>query len=136
MFETSIYQQEKNEGVKATTQTTDVQFELEGLRNLIRFLKDENIRAKNRISDILATAHPRDVLEELEQFHNKFVRYDVVISIARNDLATFELLLSTGTADKSNILESVRKLRSGYFDIAQDYYSLLAAFGDFIIEKI
>src|SRR6476619_4396247 len=127
MFETTTsYQPEKNKGVKATKQITEVEFELEGLRNLIRFLKDENIRAKNRLSDILATAHPRDVLEELEQFHNKFVRYDVVISIARNDLATMELMLTTGTAGRQQILESVRKLRSGYFEIAKDYYTLLA----------
>src|SRR6478672_9954908 len=117
MFETTTsYQPEKNKGVKATKQITEVEFELEGLRNLIRFLKDENIRAKNRISDILATTHPHDILEELEQFHNKFVRYDVVISIARNDLAMLELMLSAGTLDKPQILETVRKLRSGYFE--------------------
>ena len=61
-------------------------------KRLLDFLREENVYSKNRLSDILKDGF-ENLLEDLENFHNRFVKQDEVISLLRNDIAELDKLL-------------------------------------------
>ena len=73
-------------------------------------------------------------------FQSRFIRYDVIISIARNDIAAFESAKERGSAEKSEIRESqirqLKKMRAEFLILITEFSNLKSGFNGFLLEKL
>jgi hypothetical protein len=117
-----------------------IRYELGSFRRLMNFMEDENIYLKNRLSEVLKEEKESDLLEELELFQSRFIRYDVIISIARNDIAEFESVPEQGAAEKSEVKEShilkLKKMRAEFLILSTEFSNLKSGFNAFLLEKL
>ena len=68
----------------------------------LEFMIDENIRLKNRLSDVLKDPFDNKLLEQLDHFQGRFVRQDALIDFLRNDLRDLETLLAKEIGEKEH----------------------------------
>ena len=70
-----------------------LEFEVNTWKRFLNFFMDENVYLKNRLAHLLKNGFDRKFLEEFEDFQNKFINHDGVISLLRNDIAHLDKLL-------------------------------------------
>ena len=70
-----------------------VRIESNTWKRLLDFFREENVRSKNRLSDILRENFDRSLLEDLENFQSQFVKQDELIGLLRNEIAELDKLL-------------------------------------------
>jgi hypothetical protein len=90
------------------------QFEYEShtWKRLLAFIIDENIRLKNRLSEILSNGFNKNLLEDLENFNSRFVKEDELIGLIRNEVAELDKLMMREIFLDGNIIEEIgRKLK-------------------------
>ena len=61
-------------------------FEISCWNRLLKYIELDNVCLKNRLADLIEKCKPNE-LDNLEQFLNRFVAKDNLISILRNDVA-------------------------------------------------
>jgi hypothetical protein len=69
-----------------------LQYESDTWKRLLGFLEEENIHLKNRLSEILKSGFNDNLLDELENFHGRFVK-KTGDSFASNNVAELDDLL-------------------------------------------
>ncbi len=117
-----------------------LQFENNTWKRLLCFMMDENIHMKNRIAEILKTAVEKNMLEEIENFQNSFIRQDDLIGLLRND--TFELdrlLVREKFEDgkiKKMIDEQLKELRNNINIAEKQFSKLKSEFNNYLLENI
>lgn len=116
------------------------EFECETWNRTLKYLVNENIHLKNRLSEILKDKFDKYLLEEVEGFQNRFIREDELIDLIRNEIAELEELLDTEEQESEEFDidrdRKIKKIRNN-LKIAENRFSELKSdFNDFLIENI
>ncbi len=80
-------------GMMTCYKTKQLKFEMDTWKRVLAFMVEENIHMKNRLSEILTDDKTSHILNEIEEYQNKFIKTDELISILRNDVAELEQIL-------------------------------------------
>jgi len=87
-----------------------LQHESDTWKRELGFMMDENVRLKNRLAEILRTEFDNDLLEDIENFQNRFIREDEVISLLRKDIAKLDKLLVREIFEDGQIIDNVNRM--------------------------
>ena len=121
-------------------QLRQLQFEADTGKRLVAFMMDENIRMKNRISEILKADFDKNLLDELENFHSRFIKEDELISLMRNDAAEMDKLLLREIFEYGKVIREVKsklkKMRDNLLDAERKFGKLKAEFNSYLSENI
>ena len=121
-------------------QLKQLQFEADTGKRLLAFMMDENIRMKNRISEILKADFDKNLLDELENFHSRFIKEDELISLMRNDAAEMDKLLLREIFKDGKVIREVKiklkKMRDNLLDAERKFGKLKVEFNSYLSENI
>jgi hypothetical protein len=117
-----------------------LQYESDTWKRLLGFMMDENIHQKNRISAILKNGFDRNLLEEMEGFHTRFIKEDELIALLRNEVAELEKLLVREIFEDGKVIKEVdRKLkifRNHVITAENQFSKLKLEFNNYLTENI
>lgn len=115
-----------------------LKYECDAWKRMLGFLTDENIYLKNRLSDILKANIDKNLLEEIEIFHNRFIREDELIGLLRNDIAKVDDLFLRETLEKgklaNEIEKNLQKIRNNISHAEKQFGSLKKDFAGYLSE--
>src|SRR5689334_17986371 len=116
-----------------------LQFENNSWKRLLGFMMDENIHLKNRIAEILKNDVDKNLVEEIENFHNNFIRQDELIGLLRNDAAELDRLLLREIFEDGKIIEQIdeqlKKLRNNISITEKQFNKLKLEFTNYLLEN-
>ncbi len=117
-----------------------LQYESDTCKRLLGFIAEENIHLKNRLSEILKTGFNDNLLDELENFHGRFVREDELIRLLRNNVAELDNLLEREVFEDVKIVKEIRRKLKNLCDNIQNvqerFTRLKLEFNSFMSENI
>jgi hypothetical protein len=117
----------------------DVQYETDTWKRRLGFMIEENIHFKNTISDILKENFNKNLLNLLEEFHNRFLKADDWFSFLRNDIAELDELLVREIYEDGKVAKEIqfklKKIRQDLLTIQQKFDLLKQDFTDFLEAK-
>jgi|GEM_PF-1571770 hypothetical protein len=68
--------------------------EIRAWQNLLRTLRTENIKLKDRLADAIRADVKVEFVEEAEEFQQRFIENDQVIDLLRREMGDYLLLIS------------------------------------------
>jgi hypothetical protein len=86
-----------------------VQEESDMHKRTLAFMEDENIRLKNRVSEVLKNSFNESLLNEIELFQGRFVREDELIRILRSYLLEVDQLLLLEVFEDGRVIKEAQK---------------------------
>lgn len=117
-----------------------LQFEIETIKRLIAFLKDENVFLKNRISEILENDFDHSMLDMVDDFQTRSVNEDIWIEHLRKEALALDTLLLKDSPDEGKqmkVIELKLKRLNGELQTAQrQFIKLKAGLNSFIKENV
>lgn len=117
-----------------------LQYESDTWKRLLGFMMDENVHLKNRLSEVLKEEFDNSLLDELDNFQNRFVKVDELISLLRNDVAAFDKLFVSERAKDEKFLHEInrelKKLRSNLLSADNMFGKLKLEFTSYLTENI
>jgi hypothetical protein len=117
-----------------------LQYESDTWKRLLGFIEEENIHLKNRLSEILRSGFNDNLLDELENFHGRFVREDELIRLLRNNVAELDDLLERELFEDGKIIKEIRRklknLSDNIQNIQERFTKLKLEFNSFMSENI
>ena len=115
------------------------QKESESWKRMLEYIQMENSYLKTRLSDVVSEDGRKELLAEAENFQNRFIRKDEVISLVRRDIREFDtLLLNSLEAGNINLAETSKKqkkLRTEMETLEQRFNKLKFEFHNYIAEN-
>ena len=117
---------------------SELQHESEKLKQRLGSMTDENVSLKYRLSEVLKEKFDKEMLLEVEEYQNYFVREDELIGLLRNDIAVLDKLMSssqTEGAEISPIDKKLKKLRSNILSVENQFGMLKAEFVSYLIRN-
>jgi hypothetical protein len=84
-------------------------YESDAWKRLLAFMSEENIRLKNRLSEVLKDGFDDELLIKAEDFQTHFVKEDDLIRLLRNDIAELDKILVKDLSVDGSILKSVER---------------------------
>lgn len=106
---------------------------------LLGLLMDENIQLKNRLSAVVQVAPDMHFLEEVENFHSRFIKEDERIGLLRNEVAELDKLLGNEIHEDGcfmGIADSKLKALKNSISTAENQIEWLkTAFNEYLSEK-
>ena len=116
------------------------QHEHETWKRLLEFTQSENVFLKTRLAQITKGNTSRDLLDEIEYFHNKLLMEDNTIAMLRHDVAEQENCLKREVYEAGSMIKEVRKrqkrLRKEIEIAEQKFNKLQFEFYNFFAEKL
>lgn len=82
-------------------------FESNTWKRDLAFMTEENIRLKNRLSEILKKKIDKTLLPSAEEFNSSFLKHDDLIKVLRNDISGFDQLLTREQFENGAIIKTV-----------------------------
>lgn len=117
-----------------------LQYESDACKRLLAFITDENIRLKIRLSEILNENFNGDLLDEIENFQNRFIKEDELIGLLRNSVAEFDKLLLKdvfeGGRTEKEINSRLNELRSNISNAEKNFNNLKSSFHSYMSENL
>jgi hypothetical protein len=117
-----------------------LQYESDTWKHLLGFMIDENIRQKNRLSEILKNGFDRNLLEEMENFQTRFIKEDERIRLLRHELVELDKLLIREIFDDGKIIKEInskfKNLRNNIVITERKFGELKLEFNNFLLENI
>lgn len=117
-----------------------LQHESDGWKRLLAFIMDENIHLKNRLTEVLKDKFNKNLLDDLEYFHNNFIREDEMIRLMRNDIVELDELLVKEIFEDGKIIKQVErklhKLHNDLENIQKQFGKLKFEFNNYLSENI
>jgi hypothetical protein len=114
--------------------------EHETWKRLLEFTQSENVFLKNRLAQITKENVSRDLLDEIEYFHNKLLMEDNTIAMLRHDVAEQENWLKREIFEDGAIIKEVRKrqkrLRKEIEIAEQEFNKIKFEFNNFFADKL
>ncbi len=115
-------------------------YEVDTWKRLLSFMTEENIRLKNRLSEILKDQFNHNLLDEVEVFQSSFLKEDEMIGFLRNDIAEFDKLLNREIFENGRMAQKVEKkietLRANIETAEKQFGKLKSEFNSYLSEKI
>jgi predicted RNase H-like nuclease (RuvC/YqgF family) len=117
------------------------QYESNNCKRSLRFIMDENIHLKNSVSEILKNnGFDENLLDEIEIFHNRFIKEDELIGLLRNDVAELDKLLLREVFESEKTIteidEKIKKLRFNVKNAEKEFVNLKSEFNSFLLENM
>lgn len=117
-----------------------LQYETGTWKRLLRFMIEENIRFKNRLSEILGDRFNKNLLEEVDRFQGGFIKEDEMIRLLRNDVTEMDILLTKeifvdGTVSKEIDIKLTR-LRNNMMAAESHFVKIKSEFNNFLLANI
>jgi hypothetical protein len=138
--EKSFDQKFINNGFMADIKLKQIQHESDTWKRLLAFIKDENIYLKNRLSDVLRDRQSNDLLDEMENFQNRFVEEDDRIGLLHRELTEFDRLLVREVFGdgllKKKVDEKVKSLRKRIQDAENGFSRLKSEFNNYLLANL
>lgn len=117
-----------------------IQIESNTWKRLLDFFREENVRSKNRLSDILKESFDRSLLEDLENFQSQFVKHDELIGLLRNEIAELDKLLLDDEINDGGmpamIARKLGNLRHNLSNSERRFCELQLDFNTYLVENI
>jgi len=117
-----------------------MQFETDTWKRLLGFMIEENIHLKNRMAAVLKNDFDETLLEELEDFHSRFIKEDELFSLLRNDAAEIDKLLTNEILDNELLIRELqrklRRLRDNILTAEKEFNTLKAESNSYLSENI
>jgi len=117
-----------------------VKYEIDTWKRLLDFMNEENIRSKDRLSEILQDKFDKNLLEEVECFHGSFLKADGLIVLLRNDVTEVDDLLTKGMLDNEKHSHQTEKLlkrlRNNMVAVENQFSHTRSAFNSFLLQNI
>jgi len=117
-----------------------LQYESETWKRLLSFMMDENVHLKNRLSEILKNSFDRNLLEEIENFQNRFIKEDSWIGLLRHDVVEFDKLLERDISEDGQVAPEINsrlnKLRNNIINADKEFDRLKTEFNSYLLEKV
>jgi hypothetical protein len=114
----------------------ELQYETDSWKSRLAFMKEENILFKNKISEILSNGFDRNLLEDVEEFQNRFIKADEVIGLLRNDIAEIDKLLIREIFEDGKILKEIelkfKRFRNHLIVAQRQFDTLKKEFNSFL----
>lgn len=115
-------------------------YETGAWKRLLDFISEENIRHKNRVSEILQDRFDKNLLEEVDGFQGRFIKQDDMISLLRDDIEAFMNIPADRIMDGKEMTEDVykklKRLRSNMQIAEESFGRLRTEFNHFLVENI
>lgn len=115
------------------------QYETGTWKRLIRFIMDENIQMKNRLSEILKNTINASFLEEVESFQSCFIKEDELIGLLRSDITDLDKLLATNIFEDEEtgkeVTRKLNRLRNNIVNVETQFNKLKMEFNCYLSEK-
>jgi hypothetical protein len=119
-------------------------YESQTWKRLLGFMMEENIHLKNRISEILKNGFDKNLLEEMENFQNKFIKEDELIGLLRNERAELDKLLVNvlvnGIPAERDIMKEINrrleKFRSNIITAEKHFGKVKLEFNHYLSEHV
>ncbi len=117
-----------------------LQFEADTWKRELGFMTDENIHLKNRLSEILKNNFDNNLLEEVEIFHNNFLKEDERIGLLKTEVAELDKLLAREIFEDGHIIRQVdsklKRLRRNIKNAEAQFSRLKMGFNNYLSENI
>lgn len=117
-----------------------LQFESDTWKRLLGFIIDENIHLKNRLSEVLKNGFGGNLLEEIETFHNRFMKEDQRIGLLRNEIAELDKLLVREVFEDGRAIKDIdrrlKKFRNNITTTEEQFGKLKLEFNSYLTENI
>jgi hypothetical protein len=117
-----------------------LEYETETWKRLLGFMSDENIRLKNRLSEILSNHFNGSLLEEMENFQSNFLKEDQRIGLLKNEVAELDKLLLRENFEDGNFIREadhkLKKLRNNIKHAEAQFTKLKMEFNNYLSEHI
>jgi len=117
-----------------------LQYESQTWKRLLSFMMDENVHLKNRLSEILKNSFDRNLLEEIENFQNRFIKEDSWIGLLRHDVVEFDKLLERDISEDGQVAREINsrlnKLRNNIINADKEFDRLKMEFNSYLLEKV
>ena len=130
-----IYDGKKNE--LPELKIKQIEFESDTWKRLLNFIIDENIHLKKMLSEVLKCRVDKNLLEQIEDFHNKLLKQDEFIGLLRNEIAEFDKFsISEIINDQKIADEATRKLKNlryGMMNAERHFSKLKSEFNNFLL---
>jgi hypothetical protein len=112
-------------------------YETHTWKRLLLFMIEENIHLKIRLSEILQQIPGVSLLEDLENFQNRFIRQDQFISLLRDDIAELDGLLVREIFEDGKVINEIDrkllKLRNNILHAEMQFSKLKLDFNNFLL---
>lgn len=109
-------------------------------KRLLDFMSEENIRHKNRVSEILKDRFDKNLLEEVDGFQGRFIKQDEMISLLRDDIDAFTNIPAGNILESKKITrdadKKIRRLRNNMQIAENNFIQLKAEFNHFLVDNI
>lgn len=117
-----------------------LRYEINTWKRLLDFTMEENIRFKNRLSEILEYRFNTALLEDVERFQNRFIQQDEVISLLSNEIAETENLLAGKIYRNGTIIpaadKKLKRMRKNMMAAEKRFSRTKTMFNHFLAENI
>lgn len=116
-----------------------IRYETDTLKRWLLFLSDENNLLKDRI--VILFHKSDDLLLQAENFHEKFLNNDTMISSLRRAIAEFEEMLEDETAamhqlNINQLKAQLMQLRNESGNAVKHVFELMSIFNDALVEAL
>ena len=117
-----------------------LQYESDSWKRLLRFMMDENIHLKNRLSEVLKDQFDKNLLVEVEVFQNNFIKEDGLVALLRNDVAELDKLLVREICEDGKIINEIDRrlnnLRNNIMNAELQFGKLKSEFNSYLLENM
>lgn len=117
-----------------------LQYESDTWKRLLAFMMDENVRLKNRLSEVLKDGSENLLLNEIENFQNNFISEDELIGLLKKDIAEVDKMLVREVFEDGKIMKQLNKklkmLRSNIVEVEKRFGQLKSDFHSYLSENI
>lgn len=117
-----------------------LQFENDTRKGLPGFMMDENVRLKNRLTEVLKDSFDHHLLDELERFQNKFIKEDELIRLMRHEVVEIDQLPAGDTFEKDEAKMKLdiklNHLRNNIADAEMQFDTLKICFNHYLSENL
>ena len=117
-----------------------LQHESDTWKRSLAFMMDENVQLKNRLAEILKSEFDNNLLEDIENFQNNFIRDDEMISLLKTDIAKLDKLLVREIFEDGQIVENIKRMLKEIrknINIAESQFGKLKLeFNSYLLENL
>ena len=117
-----------------------LKYESDTWKRLIGFMVEENIYQKTRLAEILKNNFNKNLLEEVENFQNSFIKEDELIRLLRHDIAELDKLIVKEIFEDGKDIGEIdkiqKKLRENIIVAQRQFSELKIEFNTYLSENI
>ena len=117
-----------------------LQHESDAWKRLLCFMMDENVHLKYRLSEVLKDKFDKNLLDELENFQNRFIKEDEQVGLLRNDVAELDKLFVREIFGDGEIMKKVgiqlKKLRKNIESAERQFGKMKSEFNSYLLENL